>query len=294
MLRKTLMTGLLTSAVALTGGQALAASAELKDGTPVTVTGTVVELDREEFLLDYGQNRRIEVDMQDWGNERANVMIQPGSQITVSGRIDDDFMEAPEIDADALYVHNTDTHYTLGSVSQEQGYAEERVVTRRTAMADQSVYDEGVPAEQRLAPIDYDQLQTPTADQEQVIYSERTVTETYSPVTTAKRDVIGSDNMLETGPTITGRVTGIHGRKMQVMSRDGMVGVDTGLLPRDPSGGNVFPSIEEGDIVSFVGESSSDGDMLQVRRIVTVEKPNAETYTGQIIAPNTNPETTYQ
>lgn len=82
------------------------------DGAHVVVSGSVVEIDGSDFVLDYGGDP-IEVELEDWGWDAAETSrsLQVGDRVMVSGRIDDDWFSDRELEADNVYTLRTYTAY---------------------------------------------------------------------------------------------------------------------------------------------------------------------------------------
>ncbi len=81
------------------------------DEEKIYLTGEVENTSGEEFLLDYGANAiTVEMGDWDWYNNEAEALV-PGEMVTVSGRVDDDFYEGREIEADTVYVHDRFVYY---------------------------------------------------------------------------------------------------------------------------------------------------------------------------------------
>jgi len=74
-------------------------------GTWVSVTGTVKEIDEEEFILNTG-NYQIEVDTEDMAynplDDQGYQQIDVGDRLYVTGEVEHDFFEEREIDASTI------------------------------------------------------------------------------------------------------------------------------------------------------------------------------------------------
>ena len=77
----------------------------MDDGSRISMTGTVKNMDGQEFTIDTGDTD-IQVDMASMGERRTN--IDMGDRVNVSGHIDDGFFDNREISADNIVVlsHN--------------------------------------------------------------------------------------------------------------------------------------------------------------------------------------------
>ncbi len=88
------------------------------DGTWISLTGTVAETDRESFRLDYGEGLiTVEMDGWDWYGDAAGAL--EGDRVTVSGRIDDDFLEQRTIEASSVYVKGLSRYYHASAADEE-------------------------------------------------------------------------------------------------------------------------------------------------------------------------------
>jgi uncharacterized protein YdeI (BOF family) len=89
-----------------------------RDGSWLTVNGTVAKTTNDGFLLDYGKGL-ITVDMDNWDWFPKGRKIIDGDKVTVYGRIDDGFYEARTIEAGSLYVDNLNTVFHANDVKDE-------------------------------------------------------------------------------------------------------------------------------------------------------------------------------
>jgi len=80
------------------------------DESWISISGTAVSVNGEEFTLDYGEDV-ITVEMDDWDWYDRNWKLVEGDRVTVYGRIDDDLFEGKEIEADSIYVENLGTYF---------------------------------------------------------------------------------------------------------------------------------------------------------------------------------------
>ena len=88
------------------------------DDTWISLTGTVADAGRESFRLDYGEGLiTVEMDDWDWYGEAAGVL--QGERVTVSGRIDDDFLEQRTIEASTVYVKGLSRYYYASPADEE-------------------------------------------------------------------------------------------------------------------------------------------------------------------------------
>ncbi|MCL7744397.1 hypothetical protein LV476_05460 [Guyparkeria hydrothermalis] len=106
---------LITTALMLSfasGSLAAESPSGLPDQSALVLSGTAVETTPSSFVMDYGQGLiTVEVDDWEWVEKEARGLIE-GDEVTVYGRIDDDFSEARTIEASSLYVENLGTYFT--------------------------------------------------------------------------------------------------------------------------------------------------------------------------------------
>ena len=90
----------------------------MADNTWITLSGEVESVDRDSFMLDYGDGY-ILVEMDDGDRDADAYKLLKGDKVTVSGRIDDDFFETTKIEAGSVYVENIGTTFFASSVDEE-------------------------------------------------------------------------------------------------------------------------------------------------------------------------------
>ena len=90
----------------------------MADNTWITLSGEVESVDRDSFMLDYGDGYII-VEMDDGDRDADAYKLLKGDKVTVSGRIDDDFFEITKIEAGSVYVENIGTTFFASSVDEE-------------------------------------------------------------------------------------------------------------------------------------------------------------------------------
>ena len=90
----------------------------MADNTWITLSGEVESVDRDSFMLDYGDGY-IMVEMDDGDRDADAYKLLKGDKVTVSGRIDDDFFETTKIEAGSVYVENIGTTFFASSVDEE-------------------------------------------------------------------------------------------------------------------------------------------------------------------------------
>lgn len=95
---------------------------EMSDDTWISISGTVDESDVDSFYLNYGSGR-ILVEMDDWDWFSEAVGLIDGDEVTVYGRIDDDFYETATIEARSVHNRTRGT-YHYASAADEEGEGE--------------------------------------------------------------------------------------------------------------------------------------------------------------------------
>lgn len=116
--RKTIALG--AAALAMAATPALAQTpTRTDDGEWLTLSGTVESVSGDMFMLDYGSNSLpVEMDDFDWFNDNV---VMPGDEVTVTGRMDDDFLQTRRIEASTVYIDKLRTHYFANSADEEGG-----------------------------------------------------------------------------------------------------------------------------------------------------------------------------
>jgi uncharacterized protein YdeI (BOF family) len=91
---------------------------EKPDDAFITLSGRVANTSNGEFELNYGDGT-ILVEMDDWDRGDEARPISEGDNVTVYGRIDDDFFEATTIEAGAVYVEGLNSYFYASSADEE-------------------------------------------------------------------------------------------------------------------------------------------------------------------------------
>jgi uncharacterized protein YdeI (BOF family) len=87
------------------------------NGEWLTLSGSVVSVGPERFVLDYGNGTiPVEMDDYDWFNENA---VVAGDHVTVTGRMDADFWENKSIEANSVYVASLNTVFRASAADEE-------------------------------------------------------------------------------------------------------------------------------------------------------------------------------
>jgi len=89
-----------------------------QNGSWLTLTGRVAQVAPTSFQLDYGSGRVL-VEMDDWDWFQEGRALKAGDQVTVSGRVDRDLLEAKKIEASTVYVQNLGTHFFANGQDEE-------------------------------------------------------------------------------------------------------------------------------------------------------------------------------
>jgi len=107
---KTFAAAAATSLLAL--GTASAQTADLEEGSFITLTGAVEEAGTDSFVLDYGTGT-IEVETEDLYDYNPDLRLQAGEAITVYGTVDTDFFEGRVLEAQSIYARSQDTYASV-------------------------------------------------------------------------------------------------------------------------------------------------------------------------------------
>lgn len=90
-----------------------------RDASWITLKGEVKSAGTDTFVLDYGSGE-IVVEMDDGDRLGDAYKLMPGDEVTVSGRIDDDFFASTSIEASSVYVENLGETFFANPVDDEQ------------------------------------------------------------------------------------------------------------------------------------------------------------------------------
>lgn len=105
------------------GSTAIAQTSEVStadNGEWLSMTGEVASVSGDQFTLDYGDND-ITVEMDDFDGYDDNFLIA-GDNVTVTGRIDSDFVTDKTIEASSVYVKSLNEYFYASSADEEDGY----------------------------------------------------------------------------------------------------------------------------------------------------------------------------
>jgi uncharacterized protein YdeI (BOF family) len=94
------------------------------DESWITISGSVESVQADRFALDYGDGTVI-VEMDDGDRDADAYKLVKGDNVTVTGRIDDDFFELTTIEAGSVFVENLGTTFLASTMDEESwGLAE--------------------------------------------------------------------------------------------------------------------------------------------------------------------------
>ena len=106
----------------LGAANALAKSPYLQpDDSWISISGTVSSVSADSFMLDYGDGL-LRVEMDDGDRDADAYKLLSGDEVTVNGRIDDDFYEQTTLEAGSVYVEKLDTYFYASSRDEEDFY----------------------------------------------------------------------------------------------------------------------------------------------------------------------------
>lgn len=109
------------TAIALVSGPVAAQDPYARaDDAWISISGTVAAPTASAFTLDYGDGV-ITVEMDDWDTYGDAYGLLDGDDVTVYGRIDNDFYEARTIEASSVYVDSLNTYFYASAADEEGG-----------------------------------------------------------------------------------------------------------------------------------------------------------------------------
>ena len=107
---------------------------QLKDDSMVVITGMVAEIDGDEFMLNYGGNQMLTVELDRFGFDGEETQyLTVGESVTVSGYIDDDLFEGREIEARDVRLNDSYVYYYYDTPNLSQNYGSYNNSTTVTA-----------------------------------------------------------------------------------------------------------------------------------------------------------------
>lgn len=89
-----------------------------KDGSWISISGTVTSTAPDSFNLDYGEGIVL-VEMDDWDLDADGYKLFEGDAVTVYGAVDDDLFETTSIEASSVYVKGLNTYFYASSADEE-------------------------------------------------------------------------------------------------------------------------------------------------------------------------------
>jgi len=127
--------GLMVAGLLIGGPVAAQDPFEQPDRSWISIDGSVEEVAPNAFTLNYGEGL-ITVEMDDGDRDADAYKLLPGDMVSVSGMIDDDFLEARTIEASSVYVESLGTYFYASSLDDEDFFVTvtEPVVAARTVL----------------------------------------------------------------------------------------------------------------------------------------------------------------
>lgn len=107
----------------------------MANNTWVTISGSVKAVSKDSFMLDYGDGL-ITVEMDDGDRDADAYKLMTGDKVTVSGKIDDDFLELATIEASSVFVENLGTTFFASAIDEEASEALAGVITTPVVISD--------------------------------------------------------------------------------------------------------------------------------------------------------------
>lgn len=115
-IRETLL--MAAGAAALVAAPAAAQSpATAEDGEWLSLSGTVLTVSGDDFVLDYGKSD-ITVEMDDFDFDDENI-VTVGDEVTVTGRMDVQFFQTRRLEARSVYVESLHTRFFVNPADEE-------------------------------------------------------------------------------------------------------------------------------------------------------------------------------
>lgn len=115
---RTFLIALLSTLFLIGPLQAQDAPYQAPDDSWITIDGTVASVSPRSFTLDYGDGL-ITVEMDDGDLDWDGYKLIAGDRVSVTGVVDDDFMEVASIEASSVYVENAGTRFYASPVDEE-------------------------------------------------------------------------------------------------------------------------------------------------------------------------------
>ncbi len=102
----------------LLSASAYAGFSDKTNGEFVTLSGKVSDVKANSFNLNM-EEKKVLVEMDDYGWGADGYKLVNGDQVVVSGRVDKDFLEKKKVEAGSVYVKNLDTTFYANSADEE-------------------------------------------------------------------------------------------------------------------------------------------------------------------------------
>ncbi|MGB3209947.1 MAG: NirD/YgiW/YdeI family stress tolerance protein, partial [Desulforhopalus sp.] len=118
-LKKYKRIGIISLGLIFTSSLAAAESPKTKpDDSWISVNGTVVSVEPDSFVLDYGKDT-ITVEMDDGDRDADAYKLLSGDKVRVTGKVDDDLFEKRTIEASSVYVEKLNTSFYVSAIDEE-------------------------------------------------------------------------------------------------------------------------------------------------------------------------------
>ena len=121
MLKKTFLISCVLMPLIGTSAMALDKPYAKPDGSWISLSGEVTDVQNDALTLDYGTNK-VSVEMDDWDWYDESRAVLKGDKVTVYGVVDDDFYETSKIEASSVFVEGLGTYFYASSADEEGGY----------------------------------------------------------------------------------------------------------------------------------------------------------------------------
>jgi hypothetical protein len=109
------------TALSLMASSAASAQDDLtnyRDGSWLSVSGTVTMVTADEFNLDTGSGM-LRIEMDDWDNDGDAYALTDGDRVTIYGRVDKNIFDSHSIEASSVFIHDLNTYFYASAADEE-------------------------------------------------------------------------------------------------------------------------------------------------------------------------------
>lgn len=105
------------------------------DGNWINLSGTVITALPASFVLDYGPDN-VTVEMDDWDWYKEGRLLNPGDEVVVTGKVDQNLFLEKRIEASSVYVEDLGTYFYASGADEENLAVSSAYVTDADNYAD--------------------------------------------------------------------------------------------------------------------------------------------------------------